>query len=247
MTTFDCRTLESRVGDYLDGTLPDDVVVDVELHLSVCDACRAMADDLRAIVIRSASLPVLAPSRDLWPDIAGRIAPQVLPFALPGRRRRWLPYAAIAAGLAGIAALGVWRVSSAPPASAPAVVRGSAVPSRRETSAPTPSATVPSPAVAATPVASAPERAAVRPDAQATYVREITRLRQILAEDTDNLEPTTVAILESSIATIDSAIVRAERALADDPGSQFLSNQLTRSLERKLGLLRRAALLSAST
>ena len=51
----------------------------------------------------------------------------------------------------------------------------------------------------------------------------------------------------SSIATIDSAIAEARRALEVDPASRFLSTQLNKALEKKLGLLRTAALLPSRT
>ena len=36
-----CRELIDVLDDYLDGTLPPDLVSDLERHLAVCDPCRA--------------------------------------------------------------------------------------------------------------------------------------------------------------------------------------------------------------
>ena len=36
-----CRELIAVLDEYLDGTLPPDVVIDLERHLAVCEPCRA--------------------------------------------------------------------------------------------------------------------------------------------------------------------------------------------------------------
>ena len=56
-----------------------------------------------------------------------------------------------------------------------------------------------------------------------------------------------MAVLEQSIAAIDSAIAQSRAALAKDPASGFLASQLNHSLEKKVELLRTAALLPART
>ena len=79
------------------------------------------------------------------------------------------------------------------------------------------------------------------------YDREITKLRKIVRERRDQLDPRTIAVLEQSIAVIDSAIAQSRAALAKDPASGFLATQLNHSLEKKVELLRTAALLPART
>ena len=79
------------------------------------------------------------------------------------------------------------------------------------------------------------------------YDREIARLRRVVKERRGQLDPKTVAVLEQSIAVIDSAIAQSRAALAKDPASGFLANQLNHSLEKKVELLRTAALLPART
>ncbi len=83
--------------------------------------------------------------------------------------------------------------------------------------------------------------------AKTTYDAEISALRGVLGQRSQQLDPRTVAVLQSSLSTIDSAIAEARRALINDPASHFLSQQLNKALERKLGLLRTAALLPART
>jgi hypothetical protein len=245
---LNCDGFQQLLPEYLEEGLGDSALADAELHLASCAECRELVADLREIARQAASLPVLVPSRELWPEIEARTQPRVLPLVsrpvVPASWSRWR-LGAIAAGLMAITALTTWQltrrtgqtaatVATTPQPVAPAVV---------ESVAPVPT-TAPS-AGTLRPVAAAPARA-VRPEANVTFAQEIARLRGVLDERQGELDPRTVAILQSSLATIDSAIADARRALASDPASRFLTQQLNRSLERKLGLLRQAALLSPS-
>ena len=79
------------------------------------------------------------------------------------------------------------------------------------------------------------------------YDKEISKLRSIMKSRRADLDPKTIAVLEQSIAVIDSAIAQSRSALAKDPASGFLANQLNHSLEKKVELLRTAAMLPART
>jgi hypothetical protein len=82
---------------------------------------------------------------------------------------------------------------------------------------------------------------------QPVYDREIAKLRTIVKSRHSQLDPATIAVLEQSIAVIDSAIAQSRSALAKDPASGFLASQLNHSLEKKVELLRTAAMLPART
>jgi hypothetical protein len=84
-------------------------------------------------------------------------------------------------------------------------------------------------------------------EAEPVYDQEIGKLRTIVRERRGQLDPKTVAVLEQSIAVIDSAIAQSRAALKKDPASGFLAEQLNRSLDKKVELLRTAALLPART
>lgn len=79
------------------------------------------------------------------------------------------------------------------------------------------------------------------------FAGEIKSLRQMLRVRRAELDPSTVAVLEQSIAVIDSAIAQSRAALLKDPASGFLASQLSHSLEKKVELLRTAALLPSRT
>ena len=84
-------------------------------------------------------------------------------------------------------------------------------------------------------------------DAEPVYDKEIAKLRTLMRERRDLLDPATVTVLEQSIAVIDSAIAQSRAALAKDPASGILATQLNHSLEKKVELLRTAALLPSRT
>jgi hypothetical protein len=87
----------------------------------------------------------------------------------------------------------------------------------------------------------------VMSETEPVYDREISKLRTIVKSRRSSLDPRTIAVLEQSIAVIDSAIAQSRSALAKDPASGFLANQLNHSLEKKVELLRTAAMLPART
>ncbi|MFL5617735.1 MAG: zf-HC2 domain-containing protein [Gemmatimonadaceae bacterium] len=87
----------------------------------------------------------------------------------------------------------------------------------------------------------------VMSETEPLYDREIAKLRTIVKSRRSALDPKTIAVLEQSIAVIDSAIAQSRSALAKDPASGFLANQLNHSLEKKVELLRTAAMLPART
>ncbi len=78
---------------------------------------------------------------------------------------------------------------------------------------------------------------------ESVYGREISRLRQIIDERRGLLDTATVGVIERNLTIIDQAIRESRAALARDPASAFLSEQLNNALEQKVELLRAAALL----
>lgn len=86
-------------------------------------------------------------------------------------------------------------------------------------------------------------RAASMEDVDAIYEREIAALRQIVNRRFATLDTSTVNALRHNLETIDKAIEDSRRALANDPRSGLLSTELDRTLEAKLALMRRVALL----
>ncbi len=275
MTTrnLTCAELDERLGDYLEGSLDDASVADLELHLSGCPSCTALVRDFERITRDAAALPALTPSPDLWQAIAQRLYAPVADLgahAAAKRSReadaathgasRWhrLRLGAVAAGLVGITAISTYyltnrsrdavgsRIAAVAPGADSAAATRVAVPGTAESTATSLPGATSAPSTDGRAGVTAVSRAERLP-ARDTYDAEISSLRGIVSQRREQLDPRTVAVLESSIATIDSAIADARRALEADPASGFLSTQLNKALEKKLGLLRTAALLPART
>jgi hypothetical protein len=193
----------------------------------------------------------------LWPGIEARIAAKVIPLAAPAApaHRGWsrIRLGAVAAGLMAVTALATYQITArrhqgTVTAAVPAAADSPTVLAPETATVLTVPTTVPAPveraSADAVPV-SAPTSGPVGiPEGQATLDSEISLLRRVLETSNTRLDPATRVVLSLSLRTIDSAIVEARRALANDPQSRFLAQHLNRSLEQKLGLLRKAALIS---
>lgn len=81
----------------------------------------------------------------------------------------------------------------------------------------------------------------------AVYGKEIEMLQKIVTQRRTQLDSSTVAIIERNLSIIDAAIEQSRAALVRDPASRLLGEQLTRALDKKVELLRTAAMLPAST
>lgn len=256
---LDCDGVANVLADYLEREVADNVRSSVDAHAAACAACRQLFADLATITADAAALTPLVPSRDLWSGIAGRIEAPVLPMessVTRGGRRAWLRPGLVAAALIGITAgvtHYVTRVSLVQPAARQAVTR-TAAPAVVAAVAPEPTGQIastltelPVAAVARPAAASSTSRLArakhTTDAADPVFASEITKLRRIVRERRAQLDPKTVAVLEQSIAVMDSAIAQSRAALAHDPASGFLATQLNHSLEKKVELLRTAALL----
>jgi anti-sigma factor RsiW len=87
----------------------------------------------------------------------------------------------------------------------------------------------------------------VVPRSEGIYGKEIEMLQKIVGDRKTQLDPSTVATIEKNLLIIDAAIEQSRAALAKDPASRLLSEQLNHVLDQKVELLRRAAMLPAST
>ena len=263
--TMTCDAVDARLEDYLEGTLDAAGREAVERHAAACARCGELVADLNGITAAAAALPTLRPSRDLWDGIAARIDAPVIEIGTRhsalGARRRPLWLGAAAAVLvvvsAGVSHLLTRRAMQEPEATS-------------QVAAATPATPAPAaPETTVTRQAAAERRTARRADASRSrsstspvppppslqltarsaadvvYDREIASLRRMVRERSAELDPATVRVLEQSLGVIDGAIAQSRAALARDPGSAFLNQQLTSALDKKLELLRTAAALPA--
>jgi anti-sigma factor RsiW len=86
-----------------------------------------------------------------------------------------------------------------------------------------------------------------REHSEIVYGKEIDMLQKIVSQRKTQLDSATIAIIEKNLQIIDAAIEQSRAALARDPASQLLGQQLTHALDKKVELLRTAVMLPAST
>lgn len=215
-----CEEANDRLDDYVDGTLTEAELHDVELHLAACAGCAEEERRLRALLARVAALPEeMSPSRDLWPGIAERIAAVRPRPAAPGPRRiwSWSP-ALLAAAAAVLVALGglarVWR--------------------------PAPGGEIPTGAVQEAAWTTDPALLA----AEREYARATAQLMTALEARKATLPPETMAAVEKDLTTIDAALRQVRSALRQDPDNAQLSHMLASTHQKKLDVLQRVVRLS---
>lgn len=83
--------------------------------------------------------------------------------------------------------------------------------------------------------------------ADAQYAREISTLERMISSPASRLDPATVQVVKRNLQVIDDAIAQSKAALAKDPASPLLYDQVTRAMGKKVELLRTMASLSSST
>ncbi len=246
VATIDCRQFDARLSDYLENTISLPMRAAVDGHVASCARCSAVLADVRSIVDRAAALPALKPSRDLWSGIEARLETPVVSIdtARPRTRRvrvpAWVGLAAAAAVLIVVTSVVTRQWVTSGDKTAPNVAATPTVPTPQPESL--------GPAVSPVSTSPTPNTAArERVSAAVTYAREIARLETFVRQRGEALDPTTKAIVENSMRIIDSALVEARAALARDPASRFLTDQVDQTLQKKMELLRTVSLLAART
>lgn len=225
-----------KLSALLDGDLGATEIREVEEHLSGCASCTKLYRELQEVKAIARSLPDRFPERDLWPRIAHSIAVRPMDTDVielhplrpgmdetSGGRRLRISYLQAAAAVIAISlfsgATGAFLLRSSPE-----------------------------------PLASTTQAASDRWMAMAGQMspalnepaKEVARLEDLLQSHRDELDPTTVLILEENLGVIDLAIAECVRALEADPGNRFLEDHLAQAVETKVTFLRDATAFVAS-
>ncbi len=208
----------NQLSAYVDDELPATERASLEAHLATCVSCRAVLDELRAVVTWAPGYAGQAPARDLWTGISAEIE-QKRVVAFPARLAQRFSLAQLAAAAAIVAVLsggGVWMAMRSG-ADAPAMAVEPVAPSTG----------VPA------------FQAAVFDDPQ--YDEAVSELEAVLQAGREVLDSSTVRIIEENLRLIDEAIAEARAAIEADPSNVNLGVRVKAHMQRKLVLLRQAA------
>ena len=222
MNCEDCHTL---VDDYVDGVLPTEERAQVEQHLAGCSACRAMAEDFRAIRMTAGRLERHSPPPHVWTRVAEALESErqrsfAGRFPYVGRLFQaggtWQPLAAAAALLLVIGGTS-WLAWRQLPATDPFTQRAGA------------------------PTATDPELTqSVETElklAEEHYQKAIAGLEQITTSESATLDPQVAAVLRKNLEVIDQAIGESRAALQTQPTSEVAQESLFEALRNKVTLL----------
>jgi anti-sigma factor RsiW len=222
---MNCPQIDERLDDYVDGALGAPAASEIEAHLRGCALCRDREQRLRQVLAHAAALPrSVAPPRDLWPDIARRLA----------RERSWswrsvgLRPAVLAAAATVVVALAAALWSGR----APQAVRTVEIPAA-------------SPRTALVPVAAGVSDP-VLAEAEREYAAAATALLEALQQRRARLQPETLAAVEANIEVIDRALAEVRQAIVQDPRNPELTRMLVSTHRKKVDVLSRVVKLSTA-
>ncbi|MGV8039932.1 MAG: zf-HC2 domain-containing protein [Thermoanaerobaculaceae bacterium] len=213
-----CDEARRWLDDRLDGELAGSLGEGVDAHLAACSDCRAYADGVRSLLAAAAELPrEIQPERDLWPDVAARVAsPTTLGHSSRHPAVRWGALAAAAVVLVGLTAVITARLVR--PGAGPAGVG----------------------LRAGGGVSVAPASLAGLGGAFAEYERAAQALRAALADRRGQISPATLRDVEDNLRIIDGAIASLRAALAESPDNPELSTLLAATYRQQIDLLKTA-------
>ena len=255
-----CEEFVERLADLLERDVDEATRAALESHALSCGDCGPLLADVRKLRIDASSLPLLAPSRDLWQGISQRIDAPVIPlhvgegtrFGLTTRWSRWAATAAAAVLLIALTSTATYFVTIHNTTdSAKAVAAAPKLDAALPNDTGKPVATVAVTPDNAQPAPSPTQGGVIvrqvknKPSAEQVYSSEIARLRIIVMRRRSQLDPVTISVIERNLKIIDDAIAQCRLALAKDPASRFLMESLNSALETKVELLRTASMLPA--
>lgn len=215
-----CDRYLNAIHELVDGTLGPIRRAELELHLEVCDGCRALAQDLQAIAGTARSLDALTPPDRVWQQLAGRLRAEGRVSGAPSVavRRRSVAILALAAALVLVVGSSLFLLRrETRPTAAPA----------------TPIATATATAPAAPADGNAPNGTAVQSVAAELALTE--RHFQNVVEQASATDPATAAVLQKNLMVMNNAIAESRKALEANP--QSTSTQLYEMLKQKIRFL----------
>lgn len=225
-----------RFSDYLARDLEAADSEAVDDHLAECGSCRHVLEELRQVIARAGGVQHPEPPRDLWGGIAAAIQAPVQETWTASAKVIALPTGSIGPSPTADVRSGIGtRIAFSLPQLAAASIVLIAV-----------SATTTWLAGPGFGVDRA-DNGTLQPAGVVTFLadvpappRGLSALEETLAAAFATLDANTVRILERNLNVIEQAIADSHRALAQDPGNEFLADHLDQIYQRKLTYLRDA-------
>jgi len=215
-----CNQYREAIQELADGTIGPVRRAELQTHLDQCDACTALAADLRKIREAAAALDRPAPPAHVWMQIAGRLRQEGRVSAASSSHRKHYALLAIAAALVLSVGTSLWLLfSHRGPAAATQVqssIQSEGNPGQGDA------------------VQSITDDLKV---AEQYYQSAISKLEQAAKNNDGSIDPQTAAVLEKNLTVIDEAIAQSRTVLKSEPQSQPARDSLFNALRRKVTLL----------
>jgi len=222
-----CERNIDRIQEAVDGTLGSIRRADLEMHLTECEDCRALYEDLVRIRDAAAALPPQQVPDRAWLQIAGRLRQEgrIHDVQKPAPARRWsaawlAAAAALVIAIGGAALLLQHRSQPAPvaqTATAPRSSSGNSAPGKSVESVETVQNEVDA--------------------AQQQFEKAITKMDDLRKANMSALDPQTSAVISKNLNIIDQAIAENRAAVKAEPASVAARETLFEALRQKVSLL----------
>ena len=234
-----------RLSEYVDGSLAPAERADVEAWLRTSAEGREAVVELERVKRRAGELAVRAVPESIWLGVRAEIRGQGRGGAGVARGEKRIAFSltqlAVAASLLiVVGGAGSWWLLRGH--TQPNLASANPTPVRSDSST---AATILPPTAAS--VERNTKLVANSSKADQTYDRAINDLQRVVSANRRQLRPETVKVIRENLARIDSALVRARKALEQDPHNPYLYDHMTEMRQRKLDLLRRTANLASAS
>jgi Putative zinc-finger len=225
-----CNQYAEAIQELADGTLGPVRRAELQTHLDHCDACRALAADLRRIRDAAASLDQPAPPERVWLQVAGRLRQEGRVVESSAPRRSRMALLALAAALVLTVGGSLWLLY--PMRNTDPGTPVTSGPTDPRTQGPTDQSG--GNAAGGDPVQSVAEEFA---KAEQHMQAGIAKLEAVAKADQSAIDPGTAATFQKNLLIIDRVIAESKAALKTEPQSALARDSLFGALRRKVSLL----------
>jgi anti-sigma factor RsiW len=224
-----CDTFLERASDYVDGALDEATRAEADAHVNACEACRALAADLRKVQRAAASIDRVALPANGWSRVLDRLQADPAFARTSASSQRQQRPASASHSLAWLAMAAVLVLA----------VGGALIYMVRQPAAPSSASGTQSPATSAN---AGPDDLVQSVEmelqlAASHYEKAITSLEQVANASDSPLDPDVMAMLRKNLQVIDAAIDDSRTALRSQPDSQLAQESLFDAFRRKVALL----------